>query len=83
MDVRRTEIGVVHGADTDEPDGRTGLRVVLHTATRQVGQRAIFWPVPLAEGVMTISVQRLDARHDRLHKERLVDDPAGIAWETF
>ena len=28
MDVWRTEIGVVHGANADEPDGRAGLRVV-------------------------------------------------------
>jgi hypothetical protein len=28
VDVRRTEIRVVHGADADEPNGRTGLRVV-------------------------------------------------------
>jgi hypothetical protein len=28
VDVRRTEIRVVHSADTDEPDGGTGLRVV-------------------------------------------------------
>ena len=28
MDVRWTEIRVVHSADTDEPDGGTGLRVV-------------------------------------------------------
>ena len=28
VDVRRTEIRVVHGADADEPDGWTGLRVV-------------------------------------------------------
>ena len=28
MNIRRTEIRVVHSADTDEPDGGTGLRVV-------------------------------------------------------
>ena len=28
VDVRRTEISVVHGADANEPDGGTGLRVV-------------------------------------------------------
>ena len=28
VDVRRTEIRVVHGANADEPDGGTGLRVV-------------------------------------------------------
>ena len=28
MDVRRTEIRVVHGADADKPDGGTGLRVI-------------------------------------------------------
>jgi hypothetical protein len=28
VDVRRTEIRVVHGTDADEPNGGTGLRVV-------------------------------------------------------
>jgi len=28
MDVRRTEIRVIHGADADKPDGVTSLRVV-------------------------------------------------------
>ena len=28
MNVRRTEIWVVHGADADEPDSGTGLRVI-------------------------------------------------------
>src|SRR5262249_30428165 len=28
VNIRRTEIRVVHGTDADEPDGRTGLRVV-------------------------------------------------------
>lgn len=38
MDVGRTEIGVVHGADADEPDGRTGLRVVA--PNRNLASRA-------------------------------------------
>jgi len=28
VDIRRTEIRVIHGADADEPNGVTGLRVV-------------------------------------------------------
>ncbi len=28
MDVRRTEIRIIHGTDADEPDGRTSLRII-------------------------------------------------------
>jgi hypothetical protein len=40
VDVRRTEIRVIHGADADEPDGGTGLRVVAlnrNPASRAAG----------------------------------------------
>ena len=46
VDVRRTEIRVVHGANADEPDGGTGLRVVA--PNRDTAGRAAGDLLPLA-----------------------------------
>ena len=49
MNVRRTEIRVVHGTDADEPNGGTGLRVV--TPNRNPARRA-------ASNLLTLAARR-------------------------
>jgi hypothetical protein len=55
VDVGRQPARLVERADANEADRVAGPGVVLQTATRQRGQRAIRWPAPLADGVSTSS----------------------------
>lgn len=67
MDVRRTEIRVIHGADPDEPDSGTGLRVVA--PNRDPAGRA-------AGDLLTLAARRW--RHDDFGLAGGVHDTIGL-----
>ena len=67
MDVWRTEIGVVHGANADEPDGGAGLRVVA--PNRDPAGRA-------AGDLLTLAARRW--RHDDFGLTGGVHDAIGF-----
>ncbi len=50
VDVGRQAVRLVEGADADEADGIPALVVVAPQGDAALGQRAIFWPLPLFEG---------------------------------
>jgi hypothetical protein len=50
VDVRRAEIGVVHSANADEPDGRTGLRVVAPNRDTAGGAAGDLLPLAARRG---------------------------------
>ena len=67
MDVWRTEIRVIHGADTNKPDGMTGLRIVA--PNRDPAGRA-------AGDLLTLAARR--GRHDNFRPTSGVHDTIGL-----
>ena len=67
MDVWRTEIRVVHSADTDEPDGGAGLWVVAPNRD----------PAGRAAGDLLVPAARR-GRHDDFGLTGCVNDPIGF-----
>jgi hypothetical protein len=67
VDVRRTEIRVVHSADADEPDGGTGLRVVAPNRD----------PAGRAAGDVVVPAARR-GRHDNFGLTGCVHDTIGF-----
>ena len=72
VDVWRTEIRVIHGADTDKPNGGTGLRVVA--PNRDPAGRA-------AGDLLTLAARR--GRHDDFGLTSGVQSPAWKRPESF
>lgn len=67
MDIWWTEIRVIHGADTDEPDRGTGLRIVA--PNRDPASRA-------AGDLLTLAARR--GRHDDFGLTSGVHDTIGL-----
>ena len=67
MDVRRTEIRVIHGADADKSDGGTGLRVIA--PNRDPAARA-------AGDLLALAARR--GRHDDFGLSGRVHEPIGF-----
>ena len=55
MDVGRHRVGLVERADAHEAHRVAGAGVVAPQRDAALGQRQIFWPLPLADGVITAS----------------------------